>query len=37
MKNVAQQAVQTTGADDTDADFFLPLTNFLTADTAAGG
>jgi len=35
--NYAQQAVAFTGADDADADFLLPLTNFLTADNAAGG
>jgi len=34
---VPQQAVPFTGADDTDAEFLLPLTNFLTADNAAGG
>ena len=33
----AQQAVPFTGADDADAEFLLHLTNFLTADTAAGG
>jgi len=36
-KNGLQQAVTFTGADDADADFLLPLTNFLTADNAAGG
>ena len=34
-KYVAQQAVTFTGADDADAEFLLPLTNFLTADNAA--
>ena len=35
--NATQQAVTFTGADDADAEFLLPLTNFLTADNAAGG
>jgi len=34
--NYPQQAVAFTGADDTDAEFLLHLTNFLTADNAAG-
>ena len=34
--NATQQAVTFTGADDADAEFLLPLTNFLTADNAAG-
>ncbi len=37
LKHCLQQAVTFTGADDTDAEFSLPLTNFLTADNAAGG
>ena len=32
-----QHTVQTTGADDADAEFLLHLTNFLTADNAADG
>ncbi len=36
-KNALQQAVPFTGADDTDAEFLLLLTNFLTADNAADG
>ena len=36
IKFCTQQAVPFTGADDADADFLLPLTNFLTADNAAG-
>jgi len=32
-----QHTVQTTRADDADAEFLLHLTNFLTADNAAGG
>ena len=36
LKHCLQQAVAFTGADDADADFLLPLTNFLTADNAAG-
>ena len=35
-KTSVQQAVSFTGADDADAEFSLPLTNFLTADNAAG-
>ncbi len=34
--NYRQQAVTFTGAVDADAEFLLPLTNFLTADNAAG-
>ena len=37
MLNCAQHTVQTTWADDADAEFLLHLTNFLTADRAAGG
>jgi len=37
IKNVAQQEVPSTGADDANAEFLLPLINFLTADNAAGG
>jgi len=36
-KPSSQQAVTFTGADDADAEFLLPLTNFLTADNAAEG
>jgi len=36
-KNYTQQAVTFTGADDAYAEFSLPLINFLTADSAAGG
>jgi hypothetical protein len=36
INNCTQQAVTFTGADDTDAEFLLPLTNFLTVDNAAG-
>jgi len=35
--NCTQQAVTFTGADDADAEFLLPLTNFLTAVAYAGG
>jgi len=36
INNYRQQAVPFTGVDDADAEFLLPLTNFLTADNAAG-
>jgi len=37
IKNVAQHTVTFTGVDDANAEFLLHLTNFLTADNAAGG
>ena len=37
QNNVCQHTVAFTGADDTDAEFLLHLTNFLTADNAADG
>ena len=36
LKHCLQQAVTFTEADETDAEFSLPITNFITEDNAAG-